>query len=323
MEHEATVLAEKVQSERSQRLHDFVLQKKELETSMQNEWDEMENNLRGRIKSFEEEKERELNNINYLREVARREMEGMKQERAELQKEREEFTANKKHLEEDEQVEIRKDIEQLVALGKKMKDQREKFIEGRDRFISFAKQQNSCNTWGTYSRVSAFRSTIKTDSHPVQDSTQEERVHGDHANVACAENDAELSFAVASASFDVEGHPREDEACQDTSYDSNVDSKRQEVAEDSQPSDLNNGVHQPRERGRARANRTRTMKEVGQDANTTVRKGFGSNETERENGNAEDSAPTNADDRDEPSLADKGRPRNVRKTGRDNTRDRA
>lgn len=394
MEHETSVLAEKVQSERSQMLRDFELQKKELETNMQNKWDEMENNLHGRMKSFEEEKERELNNINYLREVARREMEEMKQERAELQKEREGFAANKKHLE-DEQVEIRKDIEQLVALSKKLKDQREKFIEERDRFISFAKQQSSCNTCGELTRefllsdlqsiseienaelsrsklaeayakeeanttfnpsgrpntdtspnlvgsstpltvgtVSWLRKCTtkifslspgkKTDSHPVQDLTQEVRVHGDPVNVeepskANTENDAEVSFAVASVSFDVEGYQREDEGGQDMSYDSNVNSKRQEIAEDSQPSDLNNGVRQPRKRGRPRVNRTRTMKEVVKDANTFLGKGFGSNETEQENGNVEDSAPTNADSRDEASLASKGRPRNVRKRGRDNT----
>ncbi|XP_030512310.2 nuclear matrix constituent protein 1 [Rhodamnia argentea] len=394
MEHETSVLAEKVQSERSQMLRDFELQKKELETNMQNKWDEMENNLHRRIKSFEEEKERELNNINYLREVARREMEEMKQERAELQKEREEFAANKKHLE-DEQVEIRKDINQLVALSKKLKDQREKFIEERDRFISFAKQQSSCNTCGELTRefllsdlqciseienaelsqsklaegyvkeeanmtfnasgrpntdtspnlvgsrtplstgtvswlrkctskIFSFSPGRKTDSHPVQDLTREGHVHGDHVNVeepskAYTENDAELSFAATSASCDVEGHQREDEAGQDISYDSNVNSKRQEVAEDSQPSDLNNGVHQPRRRGRTRVNRTRTMKEVVKDAKTILGKGFGSNETEQENGNAEDSAPTNADSRDEPSLADEGRPRNLRKRGRDNT----
>ncbi|KAF8011319.1 hypothetical protein BT93_J1811 [Corymbia citriodora subsp. variegata] len=393
MKHETSVLAEKVQSERSQMLRDFELQKKELETNMQSKLDEMENNLRDRIKSFEEEKERELNNINYLREVARREMEEMKQERAELQTEREEFAANKKHLE-DEQVEIRKDIEQLVALSKKLKDQREKFIEERDRFISFAKQQSSCNTCGELTRefllsdlqsiseienaeisrsklaeayvkeeanmtsnpsgrpntdtspnlagsrtplstgtvswlrkcttkIFSFSPGKKTDSHPVQDLTQGGLLHGEHVNVeepskAYAENDAELSFAVASVSIDVEGHQREDEAGQDMSYESNVNSKRQEVAEDSQPSDLNNGVHRPRKRGRARVNRTRTMKEVVKDAETIIGKGFGSNETEQ-NGNAEDSAPTNADSRDEPSLAGKGRPRNVRKRGRDNT----
>ncbi|KAL2531958.1 Protein CROWDED NUCLEI 1 [Abeliophyllum distichum] len=147
MEHEKSILTEKTDSERTQLLHDFELQKRELETEMQRKQEEMENRLRESEISFVEEKERELNNINYLREVARREMEEMKLERVRLEKEKLEVSQNKKHVE-SQQCEMKKDIEELVDLSWKLKDQREQFIKERERFIVFAEKQKSCNICG-------------------------------------------------------------------------------------------------------------------------------------------------------------------------------
>ncbi|XP_021296818.1 protein CROWDED NUCLEI 1 [Herrania umbratica] len=147
MEHERSVIAEKAESERSQRLHDLELQKRKLESDMQNRFEEMEKELGERKKLFEEEKERELDNINYLREVARREMEELKQERLKIEKEKQEVNASKMHLE-GQQIEIRKDIDDLVDLSKKLKDQREHFIKERNRFISFVEKHKSCKNCG-------------------------------------------------------------------------------------------------------------------------------------------------------------------------------
>ncbi|XVF20585.1 hypothetical protein REPUB_Repub12eG0013200 [Reevesia pubescens] len=147
MEHERSVIAEKAKSERSQKLHDLELLKRKLESDMQNRFEEMEKELGEREKSFEEEKERELDNINYLREVARREMEELKQERHKIEKERQEVNASKMHLE-GQQIEIRKDIDDLVDLSKKLKDQREQFNKERKRFISFVEKQKSCKNCG-------------------------------------------------------------------------------------------------------------------------------------------------------------------------------
>ncbi|KAB2057470.1 hypothetical protein ES319_A11G171300v1 [Gossypium barbadense] len=147
MEHERSVVAEKAESERSQRLHDLELLKSKLESDMQDRFEEMEKELGERKKSFEEEKERELDNINYLREVARREMEELKQERLKIEKERQEVNASKSHLE-GQQIEIRKDIDDLVDLSKKLKDQREQLIKERNRFISFLEKQKSCKNCG-------------------------------------------------------------------------------------------------------------------------------------------------------------------------------
>lgn len=144
MEHEKSILAEKAQSEKSQMMHDFEMRKQELENEMQKKQEEIESGLQEREKSFEQEKEMELNNINYLREVARREMEEMKVERHRIEKEKMDISQNKKHVE-TQQCEMKKDIEELVGLSQKLKDQREQFIKERERFIAFAEKQKNCN----------------------------------------------------------------------------------------------------------------------------------------------------------------------------------
>lgn len=147
MEHEQSVLSEKAQSEKSQMIHDFELLKRELETDIQNRREELEKQLQEREKVFEEERERELNNVNYSREVAWQEMEEVKLERLRIEKEKQEVAANKKHLDE-HQFEMRKDIDELVSLSRKLKDQRELFSKERERFIAFVEQQKSCKNCG-------------------------------------------------------------------------------------------------------------------------------------------------------------------------------
>ncbi|KAK8517713.1 hypothetical protein V6N13_127872 [Hibiscus sabdariffa] len=168
MEHERAAIAEKAESERSQMLHEFELLKRKLESDMQNRLEEMEKELGERKKSFEEEKEREQDNINYIREVARREMEELKQERLKLGKERQEVDASKMHLE-GQQIEIRKDIDDLVDLSKKLKDQREQLIKERNRFISFVEKFKSCKNCGEI--TSEF---MRSDLQSLQEIENEE-----------------------------------------------------------------------------------------------------------------------------------------------------
>ncbi|XP_031390369.1 protein CROWDED NUCLEI 1 [Punica granatum] len=384
LEHEKSVLTEQIQSERSQMLRDFELKKKELESDMQKKLEEQENDLCYRKKLFEEEKERELGNISYLRELARREMEEMKQERLVMGKEREEFSANKKHLEE-EQTEIRRDIDKLMVLSQKMKEQREKFNKERQRFISFVEKQSSCSNCGECTRefvvsdmqclseienldipqskfavvyhkegfskdqeaiegqksdasphqvgsrtpVSAgtmswlrkctskifnFSPGKKDEFHPVQNLTLEGTVPVDQASAeeqskVSGENDIEVSLAAVSASEDVQRLPSGQEILVDEQ--SNVN-----IAEDSHPSDLRSGKHEVRKRGRARVDRTRTMKQVVKDAEAILGEGLETNERRRQNGNAEESAHTNLDSREESSLAERGKRGNGRKRTR-------
>ncbi|KAK4284273.1 hypothetical protein QN277_001128 [Acacia crassicarpa] len=147
METEKSDLAEKSQSERNQMLLDFELRKKELEADMQNQLEQKENYFLERKKLFEEEREQELSNINYLREVAHREMEEMKLQRSKIEKDKQEFAENKKDMER-QQLEMREDIDMLVDLNSKLKSQREQFVEERRRFVSFVEKLRSCVNCG-------------------------------------------------------------------------------------------------------------------------------------------------------------------------------
>ncbi|KAG7586096.1 hypothetical protein ISN45_Aa02g014450 [Arabidopsis thaliana x Arabidopsis arenosa] len=147
MEHERSMLSRKAESERSQLLHDIEMRKMKLESDMQTILEEKERELQTKEKVFEEEREKELSNINYLRDVARREMADMQNERHRLEKEKLEVDTSKNHLEE-QQTEIRKDVDDLVALTKKLKEQREQFISERNRFLSSMESNRNCNPCG-------------------------------------------------------------------------------------------------------------------------------------------------------------------------------
>ncbi|XP_065854386.1 nuclear matrix constituent protein 1 [Euphorbia lathyris] len=147
MEHERSVLAEKARSERQQMLHELELQKSEFENELQKRKDDVEKVLQEKEKLFDEEKERESNNINFLRDLARREMEEMKLERLRIEKERQEIEENNKHLQE-QQLEMREDIDKLGDVSRKLKDHREEFMKERERFILFVEQHKSCKSCG-------------------------------------------------------------------------------------------------------------------------------------------------------------------------------
>lgn len=144
MEHERSVISKKAESERSQLLHDVEMLKRKLESDMQSKLEERERELQAKEKLFEEEREKELSNINYLRDVARREMMEVQSDRQRIEKEKIEIDASKKILEE-QQTEIRKDVDDLVALTKKLKEQREQFISERNRFLSSMESNRNCS----------------------------------------------------------------------------------------------------------------------------------------------------------------------------------
>lgn len=143
MGYEKSVLDEKIESEKMKMLNDFEMQKRELETRVQRMQEEMDSGFLDRVKGFEENRDRELNNINYLREVAQREMEDMKLERLAVEKEKKEILTNKEQLE-TQQAGMQRDIDELVTLSRKLKDQREQFLKERERFIDFVEKQKSC-----------------------------------------------------------------------------------------------------------------------------------------------------------------------------------
>ncbi|XP_027348862.1 protein CROWDED NUCLEI 1 isoform X2 [Abrus precatorius] len=147
MELEKSGLAAKAESERNQMLLDFELRKKELEADMQIQLEQKEKDLIERRKSFEEKRESELSNINFLREVANREMDEMKLQRSKLEKEKQEADENKNHLEK-QRMEMQEDIDVLVDLNRKLKNQREQFIVERQRVIEFVEKLRSCQNCG-------------------------------------------------------------------------------------------------------------------------------------------------------------------------------
>ncbi|KAF6160031.1 hypothetical protein GIB67_033115 [Kingdonia uniflora] len=140
MEHERSVIAERVQREHEDMVRDFELRKRELETEMQNKREEMEKQLKERERAFEEQKERDLDNISYLKEVTGRDMEDMKLERARIKNEKQQVEADRQHLER-QQLDIRRDIESLDNLIKKLKHQKEKFKK-------FVENYKSCKKCG-------------------------------------------------------------------------------------------------------------------------------------------------------------------------------
>ncbi|KAI8019120.1 Protein CROWDED NUCLEI 1 [Camellia lanceoleosa] len=379
MEHEKAVMAEKTQSDKTQMLHDFELQKRELETEMQKRQEEMENSLSERKKSFEEERERELNNINYLREVARREMEEMKVERLRTEKEKQEITANQKHLEE-QRLEMQKDIDELVGLSGKLKDQREQFVKERERFIAFVEKHKSCKTCGEItcefvaSDLQSLHEIDNVEALPLPRLTNDYLKEAVQGNTVTSERqnneispgvihsgspisggtmswlrkctskiftfspgkkneltgieeqpirllsneDEPESFGIATGSVDVhriqsDNSIREVGASQDPSADdqSNINSQAQEIAEDSQQSDLKMGRRKPGRRGgRPRVNRTLSVKAVVADAKSILGDAF------EQNGKAEDSAHMNEEGQEDSTLVNKGKARNARKRNR-------
>lgn len=145
MKHERSVLYEKAKSEENQLNHEFESRKRDLEVSMRKKQEEMDKVHKEKQRTFEEERLKELANINHQKRVIEEEMEEMKSEKSRIEKERNENALNKKQLD-THQLEMRRDIEQLGVLSKKLKSQREDFIKERGRFLAFIERLKECNS---------------------------------------------------------------------------------------------------------------------------------------------------------------------------------
>ncbi|XP_026419283.1 protein CROWDED NUCLEI 1-like isoform X3 [Papaver somniferum] len=127
LENERTTLVEKARVEYENIVHNFEVLKRELEVDFNIRKHEVENHLLKPNKTLEEEKKQELENINYIRELARKEKEEMKEEWIKIEKEKAEVVCNKKYIEE-YQFEMQNYINNLDLIVKKLKDQRKKIV---------------------------------------------------------------------------------------------------------------------------------------------------------------------------------------------------
>ncbi|KAJ6865668.1 protein CROWDED NUCLEI 1 [Populus alba x Populus x berolinensis] len=329
--------------------------KESFEAIMEHErQEEMDRLLQEKEKLFEEEREREFKNSNFLRDVARREMEDMKLERLRIEKEKQEVDEKKRHLQE-QQIEMREDIDKLGNLSRKLKDHREQFIKEKERFIVFVEQNKDCKncddgnlaasekhdseisptlahsvspvSWlrKCTSKILKFSAGKRIEPAALQNLTDGTPLSGEQVNAEemskrldFTENEPELSFAIVNDSLDAQRvlsdtSIREVEAGHDLSINdqSNNNGTAPEIQEDSQPSGLKHGP-QRRKRGRPRVSRTRSVKEVVQDAKAFLGGALELSE-------AEESGHLKSESREESSLADKGGPRNARKRNRTQT----
>ncbi|XVE53373.1 hypothetical protein DITRI_Ditri02bG0199000 [Diplodiscus trichospermus] len=151
MKHEKSVLLEEAQNEQIKMLQDFELRKMNLESDMRDRFDQMQKDLQERIIQFEELKERELANNRRSKEDAEREMAEIRSARHAVEREKEEVVINRDKLKE-QQLEMRKDIDELGILSSRLKDQRERFIRERHSFLEFVEKLKSCKNCGEITR---------------------------------------------------------------------------------------------------------------------------------------------------------------------------
>ncbi|RAL40180.1 hypothetical protein DM860_008320 [Cuscuta australis] len=144
MKQERLMLSEKADNDYNQLLHGFEARRLDLETDVRNKQEEMERTFQEKKRAFDEERERELSQLHSLKDAAKKELEEVSFERLRLEKEKQEVSANRKKLEE-HQLEIRRDIDDLAILSKKLKGQREHFVKERCQFLTLVERIKNCN----------------------------------------------------------------------------------------------------------------------------------------------------------------------------------
>ncbi|OIW16750.1 hypothetical protein TanjilG_10640 [Lupinus angustifolius] len=147
MEQEKLLLSDKVKNEKAQILNDFEWKTRNLENEMQKRQEQMEKDLKEREKKFEEEMERELNNINAMKDSTEKEWEEVKSVGLRLENERKELESNKHQLKSG-QHEMHKDSEMLINLSMKVKKERERLVAERNHFLARVEKLRNCSGCG-------------------------------------------------------------------------------------------------------------------------------------------------------------------------------
>lgn len=152
MRHEQLVLSEKAKNDRRKMLEEFEMQRMNQEAELLNRRDKMEKELQERTRTFEEKRERVLNDIAHLKEVAEGEIQEIKSERDQLEKEKHEVKVNREKLQE-QQLGMRKDIDELDILCRRLYGDREQFKREKERFLEFVEKHTSCKNCGEMMRA--------------------------------------------------------------------------------------------------------------------------------------------------------------------------
>ncbi|KAL5548982.1 hypothetical protein UlMin_004213 [Ulmus minor] len=275
---------------------------------------------RSEYRRLQSELKQEIDKYMLQKELLLKEAEELKQQKESFEREWEELDEKRAEIEKELKSEERLKSEKAVA---------EEYIKREQEDLKFAKESFTANmeheksllaekthtgdtrsplSGGTVSwfrkctsKIFKFSPGKKFESDAIQNLAEEgpfsgeqhkeepsERVHG-------TETEEEHSFAVASDSLDVQRiesdiSVKEVETGQEPSADdqSNINSKGLESQGDSHS-------NKPRKGGRGRVGRTQSVKAVVKDAKAILGEDLELNEGEFPNGNAEDSANTNAE----------------------------
>lgn len=107
------------------------------------EWEDLDE----KIRLSAEERDREIKEINFLKEVVGKEMEETRLESTRIEKEKHKILTNQKHLDE-QQLEMRRNNDELVNLSNKLKELREQFFKEKEHFLTFVEKHKSCKNCG-------------------------------------------------------------------------------------------------------------------------------------------------------------------------------
>nr|GEZ95948.1 protein crowded nuclei 2 [Tanacetum cinerariifolium] len=170
MKHEESLLVAKYDNEHRSFLHELEQRKRDLEADFQNKQTKMETDMQEKDRAFEEMREKEINNINYLKEVIRKDLEEVKSERERIAEEKDKIGKEKTQIEEN-QLGMLQDISDLDALRKKITEQREGLISERNRFLSFVENLKNCGNCGeivrNYERSELHLPEVMRDHFPL------------------------------------------------------------------------------------------------------------------------------------------------------------
>ncbi|GJU84961.1 crowded nuclei 2-like protein [Tanacetum coccineum] len=130
----------------------------------------METDMQEKDRAFEEMHEKEISNINYLKEVIRKDLEEVKSERERIAEEKDKIGKEKTQIEEN-QLGMLQDINDLDALRKKITEQREGLTSERNHFLSFVENLKNCGNCGeivrNYERSELHLPEVMRDHFPL------------------------------------------------------------------------------------------------------------------------------------------------------------